>query len=150
MQALNLPAFDHKVQCLGKQCNIFDLVRKKYVRLTPEEWVRQHLVHYLVHHLGYPPTLFSLERNMRCKDQRQQRPDIVLYGRSAEPFMLIECKAPTIPLSTDTLGQIARYNAHFKVRLLVLSNGIEHLCWEVDYTTANHNLLPCIPYFNSL
>jgi hypothetical protein len=150
MQPLNLPTFNYKLRRLGEHYAIFDIVRKKYVRLTPEEWVRQHLVHYLIHHLAYPPTLLSLERSTRCSHQLQHRPDLVIYDRSVKPLMLVECKAPTISLNTTTFSQIARYNAQLKAKLLLVSNGLIHLCWEIDYLTAMPTLLPHIPYFNSL
>ena len=149
MQPLNLPPFDHKIKLLGNHEGIFDAIRKKYVRLTPEEWVRQHWVHYLTQELGYPKALLSLEKSVRCQHRLQHRPDIVVYNRSAKPLMLVECKAPGIALTTDTFGQIARYNAYFQASLLVLSNGEKHFCWEVKPQVPRPCLLAKVPHFEA-
>lgn len=124
MQPLNLPAFDYKIQSSKTGYRIFDVVRKKYVRLTPEEWVRQHFLHYLTGHLSYPQSLVRLEQRVRY-NHLQHRPDIVVYDRSTKPLMLVECKAPSININHDVWGQIARYNAYFNAQLLVITNGIQ-------------------------
>ena len=149
MQPLNLPVFAYKIQPSQGSYYIFDVIRKKYVRLTPEEWVRQHFVHYLTEHLSYPPSLVRLEpwvQYNRC----QHRADILVYDRAAKPLLLVECKAPDVPLNHATWRQIARYNASVNAQLLVMTNGIQHLCWQLDYAQGRHILLPAIPPFDTL
>lgn len=147
---LNLPDLSHKVQHNSEESRIFDIVRKKYVCLTSEEWVRQHWVHYLVHHLGYPVGLVSLERTIRCKYRLQHRPDIVVYDQAGKPQLLVECKSPQVTLSIDTLGQLARYSAYIRPRILVVSNGIQHFCWQIDAATATLKSLSNVPQFSML
>ena len=149
MQRLNLPPFDYKIQSSKTGYRIFDVIRKKYVQLTPEEWVRQHFLHYLTDHLAYPIALLRLERGMRY-NRRQHRADILVYDRAAKPLLLVECKAPHVPLDHDAWGQIARYNAHVNAQLLVITNGLQHLCWQLDYAQGSHILLPSIPSFDTL
>ena len=149
MQPLNLPAFAHKVQSSKTGYRIFDVVRKKYVRLTPEEWVRQHFLHYLLDHLAYPAALIRLEQGVQY-NHLQHRPDIVVYDRSAKPLLLVECKAPNVPLNHDVWGQVARYNAHFNAQLLAITNGMHHFCWQLDYKGGRHTLLHAIPPFDTL
>lgn len=150
MQSLNLPAFNYKLQRSKTGYDIFDVVRRKYVRLTPEEWVRQHFLHYLVDHLAYPKTLVRMERvllhpKLRC------RPDMVVYNRFTQPTMLVECKAPSIDINTYKVWQqVGRYNAHCSVQLLVITNGLVHFCWRLDYAQGKHTLLYKIPYFHQL
>jgi type I site-specific restriction-modification system R (restriction) subunit len=149
MQPLNLPAFEYKIQSSKTGHKIFDVVRRKYVQLTSEEWVRQHFLHYLVSHLAYPQTLVRLEQKMQY-NRLQHRPDIVVYNRLARPLMLVECKAPHISINHEAWRQIARYNAHFNAQLLVITNGVEHFCWQLDYEQGHHMLLPTIPHFDTL
>jgi hypothetical protein len=149
MQSLNLPAFAYEIQSSKAGCQIFDVVRKKYVRLTSEEWVRQHFLHYLIDHLAYPQALIRLEQGVRYNRLRH-RPDIVVYNRLAKPLMLVECKAPSININNEAWGQIARYNAHFNAQLLVITNGIKHFCWQLDYEKGSHVLLQKMPRFNTL
>ncbi len=149
MQPLNLPVFAYKIQPSQEGYYIFDVIRKKYVRLTPEEWVRQHFLHYLTGHLSYPPALIRLEQRVQY-NHLQQQPDIVVYDRSVKPWLLVECKAPHVHLSHDVWGQIARYNAHFNAQLLAITNGLEHFCWQLDYEQGKHTLLPAIPPFDTL
>jgi hypothetical protein len=149
MQPLNLPAFAYKIQASKAGYEIFDVVRKKYVNLTPEEWVRQHFLHYLIGHLAYPKALIRLEQSVRYNRLRH-RPDMVAYDRAARPLMLVECKASCININHEAWGQIARYNTYLNAQLLVITNGIEHFCWQLDYVQGTHTLLKEIPPFDSL
>jgi len=149
MQSLNLPPFSYKIQSSKTGRQIFDVLRKKYVRLTPEEWVRQHFLHYLTRHLSYPSSLIRLEQEVRYHRLRH-RSDIVVYNRWARPLMLVECKAPHIHITHAVWRQLARYNAHCKARLLVITNGIRHFCWKMDYEAGKHTLLQDIPCFDVL
>lgn len=149
MQSLNLPSFDYKIQRSAVGYRIFDVVRKKYVLLTPEEWVRQHFLHYLINYLSYPRSLCQLEQEIRY-NQLQRRPDIVFYDRSASPLVVVECKAPHVDLNQEVLDQLARYNACLRAKVLVITNGIRHFCWRWDEETTQHVLLSDIPCFDAL
>ena len=122
---LNLIPGHLKFQKKGEQVEVFDVFRKKWLVLTPEEWVRQHLCHYLVEHKGYPKDLISMEQGLTIA-KNNYRADVVVY-QDRKPFMVIECKAPHINLSQDTVDQITRYNLHFNVPHLLISNGMKHL-----------------------
>ena len=148
MRLLNLPAFAYKIQTSKTGCQIFDLVRKKYVKLTPEEWVRQHFLHYLVDHLAYPKALIRVEKGMPRYSSRH-RPDIVVYNRRGNPFMLVECKAPHVAISHQEIWrQIGHYNSYFNAQLLVMTNGLEHFCWQLDNERGRHRWLSTIPHFD--
>ena len=148
IQLLNLPVFDYRIRHTKEGSYIFDIIRKKYVRLMPEEWVRQHFLHYLTSHLAYPRSLIKLEQGLRY-NHRQHRSDMVIYDRSAKPFMLVECKAPSVTIHSDIFRQIARYNVHLKAKLLVATNGFTHFCWQLDYAQGRHILLQDIPCFST-
>lgn len=149
MQSLNLPPFVYKVQPSKTGYQIFDVVRKKYVRLTAEEWVRQHFLHYLIRSLAYPKSLIRLEQSVQY-NRIQHRSDIVVYDRSAKPLLLVECKAPSIHLNHEVWRQIARYNAHFNAPLLAITNGLQHFCWRLDCGEGKPTLLQNIPCFARL
>ncbi len=148
MEALNFPPFDYRISHYKSGDYIFDEIRKKYVRLTPEEWVRQHCLHYLVKHLYYPQALIRLEQKVQHL-HLQHRPDVVVYNRAAKPLLLIECKAPSIHLNSEVWNQIARYNFHFNSSMLAITNGMQHFCWQIDYERGRHRLLQAIPPFES-
>ena len=122
MTALNLPAYDAKVKKSEGKVWIFDGVRKKFVVLTPEEWVRQHFVSYLIHQQLYPKSLFRIEGSLSY-NTLQKRSDILVYDRSGKPWMLIECKSPTIKLSQKAFNQVAIYNMTVGARYLAVTNG---------------------------
>ncbi len=122
--ALKLPAIDARIRKgEGEKEEIFDPLRKKYVALTPEEWVRQHMIHYLLGHLGYPSSLVTVEAGLSY-GKRKKRTDIVVHGRNGRPVMIVECKAPHVPLTQEVLQQAAMYNMPLQVSYLVLTNGL--------------------------
>ncbi|MFN8415362.1 MAG: type I restriction enzyme HsdR N-terminal domain-containing protein [Cytophagaceae bacterium] len=138
---LNLPKADLRLSRKDNQILVYDILRKKEVVLTPEEWVRQHLLHYLVHHLKYPTGLISVERGLDYNDQKK-RTDIRVYENTGKVFMLIECKAPEVSLGGNIQNQLAAYNASLDATYIVISNGIQHgvfrkkedvepIAWEV-------------------
>ena len=128
---------------------IFDFLRRKFVALTPEEWVRQHFTHYLVEHKGYPKALLGNEIELHIGDEKL-RCDTLLYNKEAQPRMIIEYKAPTIPIQQKTFDQIAAYNLLLKVDYLVISNGLEHYCCQMDYEQRQYRFLPDIPDYEKL
>lgn len=143
---LNLPVFDIKTRTLNGQKQVFDIIRKKFVALTPEEWVRQHFINYLVEHKQYPIGLISVEMPVMI-NRMPQRADIVVYNRKAKPVVVVECKAPTVTLSNSTYTQAARYNLVLKAQVLVVTNGVSHFCSKIDLVKKSFSPLTEIPNF---
>ncbi|MBN8821690.1 MULTISPECIES: type I restriction enzyme HsdR N-terminal domain-containing protein [unclassified Spirosoma] len=146
MVPLNLPAFDCKTKQVEGKPYIFDLIRRKYVRLSPEEWVRQHVINLLLTHYAYPKALIKTEGGLTL-NQTQKRTDIVVFNREGNPFLLVECKAPHITLTQTVFDQIARYNHVHRAPYLVVSNGLMHYCCSVNHTTAEIAFLDDFPAF---
>ena len=144
MQDLNLPPFAYKLTQSGANPQIWDILRRKYIVLTPEEWVRQHVVHYLIDHLGYPKGLLSLERG-HAYNQRQKRTDLCAFDAGGRPLLLVECKAPSVPITAATAHQAATYNQTIGAPLLLLTNGLAHHCWRVDFEQRTNERLSSIP-----
>lgn len=128
---------------------VFDSLRKKFLILTPEEWVRQHIVHYLITYKQYPKSLFSLEKGLKY-NQIQKRFDILVLDREGLPFLLVECKAPSIKLSQKTAEQIAVYNKTIGARFLAISNGMQHICLSFDVLTETYTQLRDFPDFAAI
>ena len=127
---LNLPQHDQRLKQEGGKQYIFCQVRKKFLVLTPEEWVRQHLISFLNQDLEYPLSLMKIEREVKG-GQRGKRADLIIYNTSGKPQLLIECKAPTEKLSKKTFFQLGRYNRFINAALLMVSNGMQHFCCHV-------------------
>lgn len=144
MQQLNLPVAQFKIKTVENKQQVFDEVRKKYVVLTPEEWVRQHFVHYLVRHLNYSPGLIAVEMLVKVNGL-SQRADIVLFNKKGQPVMIVECKAPEVNVSRRVFNQAARYNTKLKVDYLVVTNGLQHYCARLLDDEGNYELLKAIP-----
>lgn len=126
---LNLPAADLKLTRENGEVCVYDIIRKKNIFLTPEEWVRQHFIHYLIHTCNYPKTLFKVETGLQY-NTLQKRSDIKVYSRHGTVFMLIECKAFSVPLSAYTLKQITAYNKTIEAEWLVITNGLLHYAFQ--------------------
>ncbi|MEO8146722.1 MAG: type I restriction enzyme HsdR N-terminal domain-containing protein [Bacteroidia bacterium] len=124
---LNLPTFPARIEKNGDEHRIFDIIRKKFILLTPEEWVRQHFLNFLITEKKYPASLISVERGHKL-NTLQNRTDILVYNKYGQPWLLVECKAPAILLSEETLHQALRYNLTLNVNYLVVTNGFEHYC----------------------
>ena len=149
MYSLNLPSYPTKITERGEKQLIFDFLRRKHVALTPEEWVRQHFVHYLVEHKGYPKNLLANEVELKVGDKKL-RCDTLLYQSDLHPRMIIEYKAPTIPLQQKTFDQISVYNLLLKVDYLVVSNGLQHYCCKMDYAQQRYVFLEQLPDYEKL
>lgn len=149
MLLLNLPDYPVKIIKKDGKNVIFDIVRKTYVALTPEEWVRQHFVHYLIDHKGYPQNLLSNEMQLNLNGTKK-RCDTVLFDNTLHPRLIIEYKAPTIKISQKVFTQITRYNIVMKVDYLIVSNGLSHYCCKIDYDTLSYHFLEDIPDYSSL
>jgi hypothetical protein len=149
MQKLNLPSFDFKIIKQENELFIFDRIRKKYMLLTREEWVRQNFMEYLIHELNYSPNLMRVEMNLMVNNM-PRRCDIVVYNNKGEPKLIVECKAPEIRLNNKVFEQIAGYNIKLRVDFLVITNGMKHYCCKMDYHFDSYNFLQGIPHFHEL
>ena len=149
MNTLNLPRYDVRLRGTREKPEIFDFLRRRYVALTPEEWVRQHFVHWLTEHKGYPQALLVNETELRVGEKRL-RCDTVLYNNKVEPRMIIEYKAPQIVLTQRVFDQISTYNMLLHVDYLVVSNGMQHVCCHMDYERNEYAFLPAIPDYGEL
>ncbi|MBR2206141.1 MAG: type I restriction enzyme HsdR N-terminal domain-containing protein [Prevotella sp.] len=149
MFRLNLPPYPIKIQEKGEKRQIFDFLRRKWVALTPEEWVRQHFTHFLVEHKNYPQALLANEVELRIGEKRL-RCDTLLYNKELRPRMIIEYKAPTIQIQQKTFDQISVYNLLLKVDYLVVSNGLRHYCCKMDYERQSYQFLEDIPDYETI
>ena len=149
MKSLNLPPFEYKVKKQNGQIWIFDIIRKRYVVLTPEEWVRQHFVHFLMAHKGYPQALMANEVQVQLNGTKK-RCDTVLYRRDLTARMIVEYKAPEIEITQKVFDQITRYNMVLKVDYLIVSNGLQHYCCRIDYEHNSYTFLQDIPEYQNL
>ena len=149
MYELNLPKYGIKIKNVDGNTAIFDILRRKFVRLTPEEWVRQHFVHYLIDHKGYPQALLANEIQLTI-GKKKLRCDSVLYDRSLKPRMIIEYKAPTVSITQKVFDQITVYNMLLHVDYLVVSNGIKHYCCRMDYDNQKYLFLEDIPDYQNI
>lgn len=149
MKALNFPSYNFKIIQEGKKTKIFDAIRGGFFVLTPEEWVRQHLIQFLVEERNYPKGLIAVERGLKINGL-QKRFDGLVYKKDASPIMLIECKAPHIEITQATLDQVSRYNLNFKLPYLLVSNGLQHCCAKVDWSNKSFVFLEDIPFYETL
>lgn len=149
MYQLNLPTYDLRLRRTGNRDMIFDVLRRKYVALTPEEWVRQHFVHYLIEHKGYPTALLANEIELRI-GEKHLRADTLLYNKELRPHMLIEYKSPTIALTQKVFDQISAYNLLLHADYLIVSNGMQHICCRMDYEQNTYHFLEEIPDYSEL
>lgn len=149
MTKLNLPSFDIKLKGTPERPLILDILRRKYIVLTPEEWVRQHFIHFLIEHKGYPSSLLANEIPLKCGD-KILRADSVLYSREFKPRMIIEYKAPHIPITQKVFDQISNYNMLLHVDYLVVSNGLQHYICKMDYNGKKYLFLKDIPEYQNL
>ena len=149
MYQLNLPQFEIKISKQNERTYVFDVLRKKYIVLTPEEWVRQHFVHFLMEHKGYPANLLINEVELTI-GSKKLRCDSLLYNTKGAPRMIIEYKAPYIPITRKVFDQIYSYNLILKADYLVISNVIKHISCRVDYTNNKYVFLRDIPDYTSL
>jgi predicted type IV restriction endonuclease len=143
---LNLPSYEVKLREENLQKQIFDPIRRKYVALTPEEWVRQHFINYLTIHKGFSKGLLSIEHLVNVNNM-PQRADIVAYNRNGQALLIVECKAPSVQLTKEVYEQAARYNLSLKAEFLVVTNGLNHFCSRIDLANFTFTPLKEIPPF---
>ena len=149
MLSLNLPSYDAKITVRDGKNVIFDQLRRRYVALTPEEWVRQHFVHFLTEHKGYPKGLLANEVQVNLNGTRK-RCDTVLYNKELRARMIVEYKAPSVEITQAVFDQITRYNMVLKVDYLIVSNGLNHYACRIDYATNSYSFLRDIPCYAEL
>lgn len=145
MTELNLPSFKYNIKNEKDQQLIFDIIRKKFLVLTPEEWVRQHFIHFLINHHQYPKSLINCEQGLTYNG-RSKRSDILVYDKNTKPFLLIECKAPEIKLNQNVVSQISIYNAKINAPYLLITNGLKTICWK--HSSDGFTQLKKIPDYN--
>jgi hypothetical protein len=143
---LNLPIAALKNKLVEGTTQFFDQVRKKYLILTPEEWVRQHFLYYLNQEKNYPLGLMGIEQMVKYNGMKT-RADIILYAADGKPNMIVECKAPSIKITQDAFNQIAKYNFKLKVPFLVVTNGMQHFCCKMEYESNEIKFLEEIPAY---
>lgn len=149
MHVLDLPDHGVKLKHGAHGTQVFDPVRQRWVALTPEEWVRQHVLNYLVYDLGCPRSLIGVEVALSLNGLAK-RADIVVHDRTAKPMVLVECKAPGVVMGQRTFEQAARYNQVFRVPYLMVTNGLQHYCCRVDHERATVEFLAALPDFAAL
>ncbi len=145
-EKLNFPGYSFRLKNSENKVLIFDVVRKKFIRLTPEEWVRQHALHFLIQHKNFPVSLLSVEKQILLNG-RPKRYDIVAYTPAGDIRLIVECKSPNIQISQDTFDQIARYNLILDADYLMVTNGMRHYFCQMDYSAKRYHFLPDIPVY---
>lgn len=146
MQKLNLPEYAFRTKNENGRQLIFDSIRKKFVVLTPEEWVRQNFIQYLKIEKKYPETLMAVEKQIKV-NQKLRRFDLLVYSRNGQPHLIAEFKAPNVKITQDTFDQVIRYNMALRVDKVIVSNGLQHFACEIDYIKNSYSYLPEIPVF---
>ena len=146
---INLPPYEIKLREQNGRRQIFDFLRRRYVSLTPEEWVRQHFVHFLIEQKGYPKGLLANEVEQKIGDKKL-RCDTLLYNKELRPRMIIEYKDPEIAITQRVFNQITVYNFLLHVDYLIVSNGRQHYCCRMDYEKREYTFLQDIPHYTEL
>jgi hypothetical protein len=144
MQKLNLPTYNFKFKSSENKTLIFDKLRKKYMVLTPEEWVRQHFIYFLIEEKKYPVSLIAIEKQLTINNLKK-RSDILVFNTDGKPEIIVECKAPSIKITQDAFDQIARYNLKLKANYLIVTNGLEHFYCKMDFKKETYIFLKMIP-----
>jgi len=146
---LNFPIFKFKFKITDGKKQIFDVFRKKYVHLTPEEWVRQHLLMYLCEEKNFPKSLLEVEKKVSVNGMNK-RCDAVFYNNNMHPLIMIECKSYNVKISSQVFDQIARYHLFLESKLLLISNGITHFCCSINKTKKGYDFYQDIPNYMEL
>ncbi len=149
MQKLDFPDFQFHITEENGRLSIFDPVRKKYVALTPEEWVRQHVIRFLADEKNVPISLIGVEKEIRLYNT-QKRFDVAVFDRNAKALLLVECKAPSVDITRQVLDQVVRYNFSLQVSYLMLTNGLKHIFCRIDIQTGMPQLIPELPTYANL
>lgn len=146
MNVLNFPSVDFRFKNSENKTYIFDIIRKKFVVLQPEEWVRQHIVHYLINHKNYPKSYINVEKKLSI-NQMTKRYDIVVFKKNGDIELLVECKAPSVEITQEVFDQIARYNLSLNAKYLMVSNGLKNYYCQINYQEEKYQFIAEIPEF---
>lgn len=146
MQNLNFPNYSFRFKNSENKRYIFDEIRKKFILLTPEEWVRQHVIHFLLHEKQYPKSHLNVEKVVTVNGIKK-RYDLVVFRADGSIFLVVECKATNIPITQDTFDQIARYNFTLKASYLLVTNGLNHYFCQMDFENQNYIFLKELPEY---
>ncbi|MCA6423128.1 MAG: type I restriction enzyme HsdR N-terminal domain-containing protein [Flavobacterium sp.] len=146
MQQLNFPSYNFRFKNSENKVSIFDDIRKKFIILTPEEWVRQHTVQFLLKEKNYPKSYLNVEKLIKLNDINK-RYDIVVFKPNGELFLLIECKSPDVKITQETFDQIARYNLKLNAQFLMVTNGLNHYFCQMDFEKETYIFLEELPFF---
>ena len=149
MQQLHFPNYNFRFKNNENKVSIFDEIRKKFIILTPEEWVRQHVVQFLMLEKKYPKSLINVEKVLKINDLRK-RYDVVVFNPDGSIHILVECKAPEIKISQNTFDQIARYNLTLKATYLMVTNGLNHYFCQMDFENEKYHFLQDLPEYNTI
>ena len=149
MQALNLPTYPFKIKSEEGLEYVYDQFRKKYVRLNPEEWVRQNFALFLVNEKTYPASRIIIEKSLKV-NKMIKRCDILVYNDFGQPSLIVECKSPDIKIGQETFEQVSVYNIRFKVEFLIITNGLKHFCCRVDFETQQVHFMDEIPGYDRI
>lgn len=146
---LNLPPYPFRITDQNGQLSLFDEIRKKNIIITPEEWVRQHFVQYLIRQKHYPKTLIKLEGGHKLHGM-SKRSDIVVFNPDGEKILLVECKAPSVVIDQKTFDQVARYNMVHKVSLVAVTNGLVHYYCRIDFESRDYKFIEELPDYKGI
>jgi len=149
MKALNLPTYSLKIKSENGLEYVYDQFRKKYVRLTPEEWVRQNFAVYLVNEKSYPASRMMIEKSLKV-NKMSKRCDILVCDDAGRPVLMVECKSPEIKIGQSTFEQVSVYNIAFHVKYLIITNGLQHFCCSVDFINQTVDFLKDIPQYSEI
>jgi hypothetical protein len=149
LQPLQLPPYPFKITDVNGQLILFDEIRKRQVVITPEEWVRQHFVQYLINQKNYPKTLIKLEGGLKLHGM-PRRTDIVVFNPQGEKILMVECKAPSVVINQKVFDQVARYNITHKIALLAVTNGLQHYYCSVDFNSGGYKFLEELPAYRQV
>ncbi len=149
MDILNLPQYTFTIKQMNGRKMIFDRIRKKMVALTPEEWVRQNFIVFLIENRGFPASLMAIETKVNINGL-SQRADIVVFNTKRNPILVVECKAPSVKITNQVFDQVARYNIKLKTRLICVTNGINHYCALINKDGLEYSFLQVLPEYKSL
>jgi len=149
MQSLNFPRYEFRTTLKDGKQQIFDIVRKRFVALTHEEWVRQHVLHHLAGEKSVPLSLIGVEVGLKL-NSLVKRADIVVYARTGKPLMLVECKAPGVAVTQQVFDQAARYDMVFHVNFMLITNGLSHYCCKFNFNENTYSFIPDIPTYREM
>ncbi len=149
MQELQLPQYSFRIKKIEGGYQIFDEYRRKYVKLTPEEWVRQNFLRFLKEEKGFPQELIAVETELKVNNLKK-RCDAIVYSQKSKPLVIIELKAPHISITQEVFDQTAVYNSQLNVNFLIISNGIKHFCCRINQENSSYDFFEEIPCFKSI